>query len=286
MKMLQYIWKSSMLKVWNQKIATFAVVIAVSCWSQAQPLKRFVCDVDYPVSWCLFPFAMCNFSFLLLFWFGIIYINSDVPFMQHINMYHVLRTGRKRWAMGQIGGILNRSFAAVLFTAVCTALPVAFHLELTNEWGKLLKTAAMTNVMSEYEWNYIIYYEIFGEFTPLQLMAITVALCTLISTFVGMLMFLICLYANRICSVAGAAAFALLLFFVLNMHPKIRQKLAFFVPAVWPNVARIATPDYGYYWLPPIYYMFLFLLSGIAVMSAIIILRVKKIEFHWENSDL
>ena len=117
-------------------------------------------------------------------------------------------------------------------------------------------------------------------------MAITVALCTLISTFVGMLMFLICLYANRICSVAGAAAFALLLFFVLNMHPKIRQKLAFFVPAVWPNVARIATPDYGYYWLPPIYYMFLFLLSGIAVMSAIIILRVKKIEFHWENSDL
>lgn len=45
-----------------------------------------------------------KFVFLILFWFGIIYINSDIPYMQHSNMYQIIRTGRISWALGQLGG--------------------------------------------------------------------------------------------------------------------------------------------------------------------------------------
>ena len=28
-------------------------------------------------------------------------MNSDVPFMQHVNMYHAIRVGRRYWGLGQ-----------------------------------------------------------------------------------------------------------------------------------------------------------------------------------------
>lgn len=286
MKQLQYIWKTSLLKIFNSKVAAFALVIIVTCWSYNRPINIFMDSVDYSVTWCVFPFLMSSFPFLILFWFGIIYINSDVPFMQHVNMYQVLRTGRRRWAVGQVGGVFLRSFAVVLFTIICTILPLLPRIEVTNEWGKLLRTAAMTNAMSVYEFKYVVYYEIFEEYTPLQLMGICFLLCVLVATFIGTFMFLISLYSSKVLSVTGAMAMAILLFFVINMHPKIRQKLAFFVPTVWAEVARIASPDHGYYWLPSTTYMFAFLLIGIGVMSLLIVHKVKYVEFDWDNDDI
>ena len=286
MKVGQYIWKNSMLKIFNSKMATFLVVLMVISWSYTQPLLRFVRAVDYPVNWCLFPFILCKYSFLILFWFGIIYIHSDVPFMQHVQMYHILRIGRKKWAVGQIGGIICRSVTAVFLTAVCTVLPVITRMEWTNQWGKLLRTAAMTDAAVQYGFEYIFYYEIFAEYTPLELMLLTVLLCSMIAAFIGIFMFLVCLYANWIVAVSGAAAICLLLFAVLNMHPKIRIILARVVPPVWANIARIKTADYGYYWLPSIPYMFGFLTIGITCMTVIILMKVKKVEFNWENDDM
>lgn len=286
MKQFQYIWKTSILKICNSKVATFALILMVTCWSYNRPLNAYIDAMDYPVSWCVFPFLMSTFPFLILFWFGIIYINSDVPFMQHINMYQILRTGRRRWAIGQVGGIFLRSAAAVIFTALCTIVTLVPKIELTNDWGKLLRTAAMTDAWSVYEFEYIFYYEIFGEYTPLQMMGITLLICTLIAAFIGTLMFLISLYANKVLAVAGAMAMAIMLFFVINMHPQISQQLAYVVPAIWAQVVMIATPDFGFYRLPSISYMLTFLTVGIGIMTVLIVLKIKRVEFNWENDDV
>ncbi len=286
MGQLRYIWKNSVLKIFNGRSVAFALIMLVTCSDYCSPLGRFMDDVDYPVSWCLFPFFMANYVFLILFWFLLIYINWDVPFMQHANMYQVIRTGRRRWAVGQVGGIFLRSFAAVLFTALCTVLPLIPKIELTNEWWKLLRSVAVTNAASAYGLDIPIFYEIFSEYTPLQLMALCVLLCTFISGFLGTLMFFISLYSNKVLAVAGALAMAILLFFVINSHPMNRYKLAFFVPSIWAQVAQIATPNLGYYWLPSVPYMFGFLTVGTGLMVAFILHKVKRVEFNWENDDV
>ena len=107
MKLLQYTWKNSMMKIANSKMAVFVILMIVVSRSYVGAIRQFSVAVDYPSSWCVFPFAMCSFSYLIMFWFGVIYANSDVPFMQHVNMYHAIRVGRKCWALGQIGGILS-----------------------------------------------------------------------------------------------------------------------------------------------------------------------------------
>ncbi len=267
-------------------MTAFALIMSVMCWSYNRPVIRYRNEMDYPVSWCVFPFFMSQCTFLILFWFGIIYINSDVPFMQHVNMYQVIRTGRRRWVAGQMGGIFIRSFVAVLFTVLCTILPLMPGIELTNEWGKLLRSAVLTDATTKYWFDYKLYYEIFSEYTPLGLMGLCVLLCTVIAGFMGMLMFLVSLYVNKELAVVVAMVMAVMLFFVENTVVHIRHVIALFVPAVWAEAARIASPEMGYYWLPSLRYMFVFLTVGIGLMAVLIVHRVKYIEFDWENDDI
>ena len=286
MKLLQYAWKNSLMKIINSKMAVFTILMLIVSRSYVLAIRQFSAAMDYPSSWCVFPFAMCSFSYLILFWFGVIYANSDVPFMQHVNMYHAIRLGRKYWALGQILGIFVRSVVLTSVAVICTILPLLPDVEWTNEWGKLLRTAAMTKGLTQFDSSVVIYYEIFSEFSPLQLMGLEILLCVLICTFIGILMFLISLFINKIAAVTVNLALAIALFPVLNMHAMIRHKLALFIPTIWAELARIATADYGYYWLPSIPYMIGFLTIGIICMTVIILMKVKKVEFNWENDDM
>lgn len=286
MRVLQYIWKNAGLKICNSKMAAFLLLMLVAGRTFVNPLRQFSAEVDYPVSWCVFPFVLCSFTYLILFWFGVIYANSDVPFMQHVNMYHTIRMGRRRWVLGQIGGIFFRSFVLVITAAVSTILPLLPEVEWSNEWGKLLRTAASTNGLARYQSSVVLYYDIFSEFTPLELMAAVLLIGTLTAALIGMLMFFFSLYCNKIFAAAGGLALAIGLFPVLNLHPLLRHKLAWFVPTVWAEVARIATPDHGYYWLPPLWYMISFLVLGIGILAALILHKVRGIEFQWENEDM
>lgn len=147
--------------------------------------------------------------------------------MQHVNMYHAIRVGRKCWALGQIGGIFIRSIVLTVVAVICTILPLLPDIEWSNEWGKLLRTAATTRALTQFDSSVFIYYEIFSEFSPLQLIGLEILLCACICTFIGVLMFLLSLFLNKIAAVAGGLALAIALFPVLNIHPMIRHKLAF-----------------------------------------------------------
>ncbi len=288
--MIRYIWKTSIVKIFNNKVGTFLLVLLVTAWGYDRPYLQFVREKAYPISWCIFPFYLASFGFLSLFYFGIIYINSDVPFMQHINMYQTIRTGRKRWVIGQIGGIFVRSFVITVLSAMAAIVPFIGKLELTDEWGKVVYSLASERVLfSEFilenNLDFRFYYEILEEFTPIQLMGITVLLCTLICTFLGMIMFLLSLFAGRVIAVSGALVFVVLLFFVQNVPSAYKQTLSYFVPTYWAEVALIATPSSGYYRLPSLAYMFSFLIITLIVLSVIICLRVKHIEFNWEDED-
>lgn len=286
MRLLQYTWKNSILKIFSSKMAVFIILMLVVSRTYVLPVRYFSVAMNYPSSWCVFPFVMCSFTYLIMFWFGVIYVNSDVPFMQYVNMYHAIRIGRRRWVLGQIGGILVRSFVLTIITVICTILPLLPDVEWSNEWGKLFRTAAMTNALAQFDSSFMFYYEIFAEFTPLQLIGLEILLGTCICTFVGVLMFLLSVYVNKITAVTGSLALAIALFPVLNCNPGLRYKIALFIPTIWMEAARIATPDYLWYWLPSLPYMFTFLGIGIAGMVLILLIRINKIEFNWENEDM
>ena len=287
MRLLPFIWESFRMKVLNRKHALFFLVILVVAWRYSEPVLRLSRDVNYPVSPCLFPFLMCSYSFLAQFWFGVVYVGSDAPFMQHVNMFQVIRTGRRVWAVGQIVGIILRSFVITAETAFCAMVPVLFRLDLSAGWGKLLHTVAMKPEMgTQYGFNYAIFYDALTRFSPLELMLLCILITSLVVSFVGVLMFTVGLYAGRTLALAVATGLTLSLFLVLNLPPMLRQGLAYFIPTIWPEIARIGSKSIGRYMLPGIPYMLLFLAVGIAVMSVLILWKVRTVEFSWEDEDI
>lgn len=291
MKTLKYIMKTSLQKIFNVKFITFCIAFLILSWTYDQPYLNFVQEKGYPISWCIFPFYMSSWGILSIFYFGIIYVNSDVPFMQNVNMYQIIRAGWGQWVIGQMGSILVRAFFVVLISAIAAVLPFAGNIEFSFEWGKVVRTLASQRGSEGFGFemgqtlDFRFFYEILNEYTPVQLMVITVLICTLICTFLGILMFLLSLFAGKLVAVTGALLFVAALFLVENIYGEGKRIAAHFIPTYWAEVALSATPVSGRYRLPSLTYMFTFLLVIILVMSVIIYWKVKYVEFNWENED-
>ena len=53
MKLLQYTWKNSMMKIANSKMAVFVILMIVVSRSYVGAIRQFSVAVDYPSSWCV-----------------------------------------------------------------------------------------------------------------------------------------------------------------------------------------------------------------------------------------
>lgn len=285
MKEMHYFFQVSALKIRNVKFAAFVLIMFMAVYYYVPEIVEVSADLEYPVTWCIFPFLFNSNVFISLFWFGIIYINTDIPFMQYSNMYQVIRTGRRKWMLGNIIGIFFRSFAAVVVVAFCSILPLLSHMEVRNDWGKLLKTYAMTNMEATYKLSYEIPYEILGSCTPVQMMLLMILLLTLIAMFLGILMLTFSLYGNRRLAVAVDVLLVLMLFFVLNAFPQKRMDYARVIPTVWAQFTKSNTTFGGFYWLPDVKYMLSFLTIGILIGVFLCIHRAARVDLQWVNED-
>lgn len=285
MRNLRYIFRAAVQKTLTVRVLAFLAIMLLVNWNYNEPMRRFSSDMNYPCTPWVLPFMLAQFTYLVMFFFGVIYVNADIPFMQHSNMYCMIRTGRKKWGIVQLCVLFLRSFALVVFTFFCSVVTLMPRIEISWDWGSLVKTIAMGQAKADYNFNYTIYYEAVGKFTPLQLLGLTILITTLVVTLLAILMFFISLYVDRVFAVAGTGAAVILMFFVLNMHHKVRYTLARYVPTIWPQVARIETPEFGFYWLPTVRYMLVFLGIGLILFSILVIRRIRSVEFNWENED-
>lgn len=286
MKFLRYVFRASIQRIFNARLGVFTIIMLLECWSCNRPLRNLSAEMEYPCSGWVYPFLLAQYVFLVLFFFAVIYANADIPFMQYSSMYSLIRAGRKKWGVTQMLILLFRSVILTVVSCFCSIVTLMPHIELTADWGKLIKTIAMGMVQDSYALKYSFFYEAMIKFSPLELMALSAAITTGVIFFLSLGMFLVSLYTGRTAAVSGAALYVLLLFFVLNTHPKIRNSLAKLVPTAWLQIARIYTPDMGYYWLPSVGYMFASLGIGIAIMFLLILRRIRYVEFNWNNEDL
>lgn len=286
MRFLRYVFKAGFQRIFNARLGVFTIIMLLTCWSYNGSLRTFSLEMNYPCSVWAYPFLLAHYAFLVLFFYAVIYANADIPFMQYSNMYSLIRCGRKKWGVAQIVILLFRSVVLTVVSYLCSIVTLLPHIEFTADWGKLIKTIAMGMVQGSYELKYSFFYEVMIKLSPLELMALTMGITIGVIFLLSLGMFLVSLYSGRTAAISGAALYVLLLFFVLNTHPKIRNFLAKLVPTAWLQIARIYTPDMGYYWLPSVRYMFVSLGVGIVIVSLLILRRIKYVEFSWNNEDV
>ena len=289
MKNKSYLKNASVIKILNSKTITFILLYVLFIWNMSKPYLKFVIEKGEGMTWCIFPYLMTSYYLIGMFYFGIIYINSDVPFMQYENLYQVIRTGRKRWALYQLTGILIRSIFITVAVVIGSIIPFVGHLLISNDWGKVVYTLANTRRLDGFYKENMVMFRFYPEavmkFTPFKLMFVTMLICILITTLIGVLMYFIGLYLGKIMAVSLSFASVILLYVVENTMPAARLAAAKVVPFYWIEVALMYTKNNGYTRLPSLVYMITVLIAIIAILSFLIYRKIMKMEFYWENED-
>ena len=285
MKQLRYSIRIFLQKLQQNRMYTLLILETYVLYIYVQPVIDFSRDVKYPSTPWLLPFLFSNVYFIFLFMLGVVYLFSDIPFMQQYYMYQIVRTGRKRWALGQIGSIILQSLVLMIFNFAVSILWIVGHCEWKMEWGKLLHTAALTNAAGHYGFLFDVPYSAIQKYSPQQLTILTLFIGTLVIAFTGVFMFAVCLILNRYWAIAAAIVMVSMVYFVHNANPAMVQKISAFAPVSWIQTTNIGTKMYNYYTRPSLSYIVCALCVGILIFGMLIIWRVNNVELSFCKED-
>lgn len=246
------------------------------------PLNSFVKSVNHPIYPFIFPFLLSDTYFLILFMAAVVYYFSDVPFMKNWTMYQVIRTGRVRWALGQIETILISSFTFVILAIGMTGILFLPNITLTEGWGKVLYTLSMTGTSGDFIIPFSIPYEIISSYTVLEGLGVTILVGGMVIAFIGLLMFCISLIGSRLLANVVAMVFVIMPMIQLNIGMAVPE-LDYVSPVSWMNLSEIDITGTGS-GLP-----FSYCVATLGIMSILlsmaIIWKIKTVDFQMVKED-
>lgn len=246
------------------------------------PLNSFVKSVNHPICPFIFPFLLSDTYFLILFMAAVVYYFSDVPFMKNWTMYQVIRTGRVRWALGQIETIFISSFTFVILAIGMTGILFLPNITLTEGWGKVLYTLSMTGTSGDFNIPFSIPYEIISSYTVLEGLGVTILVGGMVIAFIGLLMFCISLIGSRLLANVVAMVFVIMPMIQLNIGMAVPE-LDYVSPVSWMNLSEIDITGTGS-GLP-----FSYCVATLGIMSILlsmaIIWKIKTVDFQMVKED-
>lgn len=138
-------WKYD-CRIW---IALFIVLIFIHSLTKG---LSGICDYTGVKSspW-IFPFLYMQYYKKMLFFFPLILIFSNAPFIDKNQLYVLIRTGRNKWCIGQMLYIVVASALYFAFVMVFSIVLNLDCIEFTGEWGKLLNTLANTTMGTKFQ---------------------------------------------------------------------------------------------------------------------------------------
>lgn len=207
-------------------------------------------------TFAILPFLQGDGYFLKIMLLGVLCFFSNAPFMNRSEMYVILRVGRKRWGERNIGYIFVCSIALSLILAVMSILLILPVTDFSVQWGKLYKTLAVHGNMIGFP----ILNEMMSLYTPLVLMGVIFVLDALAFAVIGMMLYTLSLYMNRIMTYL----LTIIVVFLPTIEHNIKWSIVYFSPFSWINPGKwrygtmLDQPDFTY--MITAYLLMLFLL--------------------------
>jgi len=231
------------LRKWVKKPEIYAVLICISIfmYSKVIPIKEMIMDTGVRATPFLFPFLFSDpyMGFFILI--GSIVAFADAPFWDISQSTSLVRVGRSSWIVGQLLYLLTASIIYILFVFLVSILLMYPSLILENEWGSIWQTLAQTDAAILYKIELAVPYSIICNYTPLQAVGVEFLMGTLVSFFIGILIFTINFNFNKKAGVGIASFLVLLAIRASSMHPWVIRVL----PTYWVRISALPKEKVG-----------------------------------------
>jgi len=257
----------------NPRIICLFVLMSVFVWNDLEVIGDLTDRTGIRTNPLIFPFFSNNPVKQLILLAGIIFLFSDAPFINKNQPYIIIRSKRISWVLGQILYIVMASAIYFLFLMLVSILVLfPYATFATNGWGKIIHTLAQTNVGSQIKLQFGITKEITTFYSPFQAFGLSFLLNWGVACFLGLVLFVINLKFNRM---LGLVAGGVILFFDLLVTNMLPPTFYHFSPV---SLSRLSVLDpMGVSMFPKMAYPFVFFSVSIVVLSALLVLSIKKI---------
>ncbi|MDD3278592.1 MAG: hypothetical protein PHG16_06870 [Lachnospiraceae bacterium] len=257
------------IKKWfaNPRIYVIVILLFFYVHFMESPIKIFSQNVHINLPPFLMPFLISSVYSGKILLLLLILLFCDAPFTEEEYPYIIMRSGRKRWYLGQIFYIYIAAAFYTLLIGIITALVLIPNLELMSDWGKVINTFAQTGIASQHGIVIPFDYAIIQSFSPIEAMGLQFILCELIFAMFGKLMFLLNTLTSRAVGAVVATGVVFFQIFAENISPK----LTYFSPASWISLSFLSIDGTGRY--PSLRYALIVLII-LNIVLAIASLRV------------
>lgn len=233
----------------DTKLLVLALLILTFSLSNYADLGNYARAVGERVSPWLFPHIMNAAIFVPLYACFAILLFSDAPFIDRHMPFLIIRTGRLPWILGQMLYIVLASILYALYQYICTIVAYLHRLEWTADWGKVLRTLA-ANPMSPYDKGIQLTVgvenAIIASFPAIQATLLSLGLFTLMTVFVGMLIFCLNLIAGKMTGILVAGVLAFVSYFSLGIGQfMLGPRILFFSPLNWASLRQLTLSAAG-----------------------------------------
>ena len=253
----------------NYRVWVIAILAFIFVQSFTKEIKYFAMEINMDVSPWIFPFLYSERYIKMLFFFPIILLFCDAPFMDENQAYVILRSKRTAYNLGQILYIIIASSAYFIYLILISIIVNITKMTFTLEWGKVLGTLANTNARQVMGLSVGISKHVINNFTPLQAMWFSFLLCLLCSIFLGLLIYVINIISNT--RILGVFTSSFLLIFSAAVYR--RPIVQWFSPLSWTSLDFI---DIGRTTSYPTYTYIMCMYLGMILVLSILAVVINK----------
>lgn len=277
MGFLRYIRSNLASKLFSGRMLVVCLVQFLFHDSFLQSLFGVAKKYDETVSPFLFPLQCANLTFTLIFGFCVLYMYSEVPFMNQKEMYCIARSGRYKWLFVQELTITILSFVLILFSFLIDIVRLLPRVSFEDAWGRIEHSIAYGSISADgvgFEM------AVLQMYSPWRMLLFGFVMGFLVVNLVGHIMYTCSLLFHRLTAVVVGSVLALMPITTYNT-----SNMLWFVYYISPF--SWMTPGYRIHSIsiPDMAYKLTVCLAGTAVCLIIDSIVMKKRDFDWNMEE-
>lgn len=254
---------------YEPRIWSAALLACFFAWNKIELVRQVCIEQRLAISNWYFPFLFSDSMNTLFFFFGILLIFCDAPFMDNQQMFVILRSGKRQWFYGKIAYIFVTSGSYFTWVILISILEFIPYVGFSTEWESIIEMLSIDGQIGNYAIS--VSRNVVLQMSPAQAYIMEYAICVLLGSFLGLLIFYLNMYQKNNLGV-GIALLIVLIRGIVDVLPvKYQRNLLYFSPVSWTDI-EIFLRDYGGV---PFWYAITFL-CVVIILLIVLIMRKSK----------
>lgn len=281
----KYIWNLYVNRFYGKRNLVLFVILWIAFDSFYAEID-YACKVlDYHCSFWYFLNVMTNHFMCGAIGLSAVYLFSNAPYLNRNGMYQMIRQGKYKWLLSQLGSIIlsGFSFTAVLFfTGWIRMLP---HMDWTWSWGRMMKTLAVTNAASQLNVTFVLKPSFMQSMEAWQAGLLAFMLDSFVFILIGFLLLAIGLLCNRMTALIFTGILAIVPFVTNSWNLSRHLMINLFSPVSWLQTGLFYTENMTYAEMPPVLWIWGMLAVYLALAVVLALLAAKRNHFQWNGEE-